>query len=113
MAAPELELEFRADPAHYVYFDLSATGKALVAFSVVLYGYTLVNPSGAATAAINLYDGTDTSSAEPILPLTFAVSESLSDWFGPNGILFKNGVYANVTSGEVKGSVFYRHVRAR
>jgi hypothetical protein len=106
----ELEIEVAVEPAHHKYFDLNGAGAVQLGFSVVLYGYTLVNPSSSATAALNLYDGGDTT-GNPIFPVTFAASESIGDWFGPNGIWLRNGLYANVTSGEVKGAVFYRHVR--
>lgn len=106
---PEVELEVRNDPAHHVYFDLNGVGSLVLGFAAIVYGYTLRNPSSGATAAVDLYDGPDTSSAHPIIPLTFATSESIGDWFGPNGVLFKNALYVNVTSGEVKGAIFYRY----
>jgi hypothetical protein len=111
VTATELDLEVHEDPAHYVYFDRNGTGGILMGFSIRLMGYCLKNPSGAATAALDFYDGTDTTSAQPLFPITFAASESITDWFGPNGILLYNGIYVNVTSGEVKGSVFYRKHR--
>ena len=106
-APPEFELEVRNDPAHHVYFDLTG-GSIVLGFSCLLFGYTLRNPSGAATAACDFYDGVDTSGGHTIIPLTFATSESIGDSWMPNGVHFKNGLYVNVTSGEVKGAVFYR-----
>lgn len=104
---PELDLEVHEEPAHYIAFDLSGAGKMLTNYAIVLYGWALKNPSGASTAAADIYDNTD-GTGTAIIPLTFATSESIGDWFGPGGILLKNGVYVNVTSGEVKGSLFYR-----
>ena len=111
MAEPyELDLEVHEDPVHYVYLDLNATGRLVFSFAVVLHGWSLANPASGATAAANLYDGTDTT-GQPIFPLSFADSESVGDWFGDRGILLKNGLYVNVTSGEVKGAIFYRRHR--
>lgn len=106
----ELEVEVRSEPAHYRYFDLNGAGLVLLGFSVILFGYALRNVSTSVTAAMDLYDGGD-ASGSPIFPLTFAASESIGDWFGDQGIWMQNGLYANVTSGEVRGSVFYRHIR--
>lgn len=106
----EVDIEVHEDPAHWRYFDITA-GLVLLGHAAIVYGYSLKNPSGAATAAIDIYDATDAVSAQQVFTLTFAASESLGDSWGSRGILFKNGVYANVTSGEVKGSIFYRHYR--
>ena len=98
------------EPAHYRTFDLNATTLLLLGFSANVFGWSLKNPSSSAAAAIDLYDSAD-GSGVPVFTLTLAASESVGDWFGPNGVWLKNAVYANVTSGEVKGALFYRHVR--
>jgi len=46
-----------------------------------------------------------------VLPVRLASGESAEAWYGPNGVWFKNGVHLNVSSGQAKGSVFFRHYR--
>ena len=94
----------------YIYFDVSSAAKLLLGFSVDIYGWSLKNVSTSTAADIDLYDGTDTSGV-PALPIQIPSSTTDTKWFGPNGVRFYNAVYANVTTGEVKGSIFYRHVR--
>ena len=94
----------------YRYFDLNGTALLLVGFSVNVYGWSLKNVSTSTAADIDFYDGADASGV-PALPIQIPASQTDTKWFGPNGIRFNNAVYANVTTGEVKGSLFYRHVR--
>lgn len=96
--------------ARYRYFDLNGTALLLLGFGVIVYGWSLKNVSTSTAADIDLYDGAD-SSGVPALPIQIPSSSTDTKWFGPNGVKFNNAVYANVTTGEVKGSLFYRHVR--
>jgi hypothetical protein len=111
VSVTDFSLEVKEDPAHYVTFDVSATTKLLLGFSVVVFGWALKNPSGSVAAAIDVYDTPD-GTGVPVFPVTLASSESVGDWFGPNGVWMKNAVFVNVTAGEVKGAIFYRHVRS-
>ena len=109
--AQEFEIEVSEDPVRHQYFD--ATGSiSLVRFSIILYGWILANPSGSVAAVMNFYDGNDTT-GNPDFPITLASSESISDYWGDRGILCLNGLYGNVTAGEVKGSILYRRVHKR
>jgi hypothetical protein len=94
----------------YLAFDLNASSRLLLGFAVDLYGWSLKNLSTSTAADIDLYDGTDTSGVAA-LPVQIPSSSTSTVWFGPNGVRFHNAVFANVTTGEVKGSLFYRHVR--
>ena|ERR1700749_1208473 len=106
----EVELEVKEDHASYRSFDLSGTGALLIGFGSDIYGWSFKNMSTSTAADIDLYDGPDASGIAAI-PVQIPASQTDTKWFGPNGVRFKNGVYANVTTGEVKGSLFYRHVR--
>lgn len=111
MSTPaELDIEIRAEPCHYVAFDQAGTATALTQFATIVYGWVLANPSGSVAATMNVYDSAD-GSGTIVMPFSLASSESISDWYGPNGVLFRNAVYANVTAGEVKGCLLFRHVR--
>lgn len=96
--------------ARYRAFDLNGTGVVLLGFACDIFGWQLRNPSGSTAAVMDIYDGGD-ASGTVALPFNLPSNGNTEAWFGPNGIRFENGVYANVTAGEVKGSIFYRHVR--
>ena len=107
MTATEFEIEVTEDPAKHIDFDVNATSKVLVNYSVRFFGYALRNMSTSAEARLDLYDGADTTGPS-VFPINLGGDETTRDWFGPNGILFKNGVTINVTVGEVKGAIFTR-----
>lgn len=94
----------------YRAFDLNGVTLLLLGFSVDVYGWALENPSGSVAAAIDFYDSAD-GTGTSVFPIKLASSGTDTKWFGPNGIRFNNALFANVSAGEVKGSVFYRHVR--
>lgn len=107
---PQIELEVTEHHARYRYFDLMTSSLLLLGFAVDIYGWSIKNTSTSTAADIDLYDGAD-STGQPALPIQIPSSSTDTKWFGPNGVRFNNAVFANVTTGEVKGSLFYRHVR--
>ena len=102
-----VELEVHNEPAHYVAFNLNATGAAVLGFAAVVLGWSMKNASGTTLAALDIYDGTDHTGTS-LFPIQLAANQTGRDWFGPNGILFRNGLYINVTAQQVSGAVFYR-----
>lgn len=108
---PELDVELVEveEPAHYVTFDLNATGKILFNFAVVVYGWSMRNVSATTEATLDVYDGTDTT-GNVIFPVNLAGNETNREWFN-RGVRLESGLYVNVTAQEVKGSVFYRRHR--
>jgi hypothetical protein len=106
----EFEVPVVEHHVRYRYFDVSSSSLLLVGFAVDVYGWSLKNVSTSTAADIDLYDGTDTSGVAA-LPIQIPASTTDTKWFGPNGVRFHNAVFANVTTGEVEGSLFYRHVR--
>ena len=109
-AVTAVELAVFLDPARHVSWTLSSAGKLVCGFSARVMGWTMVETTGSAAATVNVYDGADTS-GEIALPIKIGQGGSSTDWFGPNGILFKNAVYVNVASGAAQGTIFYNHVR--
>lgn len=107
---PEIELEVRSDPTHHIDFDLNGAASKLLGFSAVLFGWAMRNMSSSTLATADMYDGDD-SSGKPTIPLALAANGFDVRWFGPNGVWFKNAVYLNVTAQEIKGTLFYRHIR--
>lgn len=109
-ALTAIELAVYLDPSRHAEWTLTSGGKIVTGFSVRLMGWTAAETSGSAGCTINVYDGTDTSGSI-VLPIKLASGQSSTDWYGPNGILFKNGVYVSMGSGASEGSVFFNHVR--
>jgi len=107
---PEAEIEVRQDPAHHVEWTLNAASSTVIGFSVVLFGWAATETSGSATASVDVYDASDHVGVA-VLPVRLASGESAEAWYGPNGVWFKNGVHHNVSPGQAKGSVFFRHYR--
>jgi hypothetical protein len=106
----EVELEVEEPHVRYRAFDLNATTLQLLGFSVNLFGWSVRNPSGSVAAVMDIYDGAD-GTGVPVFTINLANSASDTKWFGPNGVRLNNALFANVTAGEVKGSLFYRHIR--
>ena len=106
----EVDFEIEEHCAHYRAFDLSAAAAQLLGYSCDVYGWSLKNLSSSAVATIDIYDSAD-GTGIPVFPIVIAANGVSAEWFGPNGVRFNNAVYANVTAGEIKGSILFRHVR--
>lgn len=72
---------------------------------VYLYGYSIYETSGAASAQLNIYNGVDNTGLL-VCPILLAKSQSAEDWFGPQGIELDVGLFTSVISGAVNGSLF-------
>jgi hypothetical protein len=71
----------------------------------VLFGYSIYETTGSATAQLNIYNGRDNTGLL-VLPIVLAKSQGAEDWFGPSGIHMSVGIYPSVISGSVNGSLF-------
>ena len=85
----------------------TTTNRLFALGPVQLMGWALVETTGAAVAAAELYDGND-ATGQSLLPVTFQANESVRDWFGTQGILCQRGLYLNVTAGSVRGTLFVK-----
>lgn len=72
---------------------------------VILYGYSLQESTGLAGAQVNLFDGADTTGLRAI-PIPLGPGMAAEDWFGPQGVHFRSGVFAQIATGAVVGSIF-------
>jgi hypothetical protein len=97
-------------PINHVNFDLTGAGALVLGFSCYFLGWTLRNQSASTVATADLYDGADASGIVTF-PLSIAAASHSHIWFGPEGVWLENGLYVNVGAQEVKGSVFFRHMR--
>jgi hypothetical protein len=100
-------LEVREEPARHSEWNLSAGAVTVLDMAVILKGWSATETSGSAGAAVDIYDEASHTGV-PVLPVRLAAGESAEAWYGPDGILFKNGVHLNVSAGAARGSVFYR-----
>ena len=88
---------------------IAATGAnmPIVKRKAELVGWSFVETTGAASAAVDIIDGGDANGA-PIATITLNASESVRDTIGSPGILAKSGVFLKVVSGSVRGAVWLR-----
>ena len=60
--------------------------------------------TGSAGARFELWDGSDTG-GEYLGPWTLSSGESFDNTYPPKGLVFRNGLFLNVTAGSVAGAV--------
>lgn len=72
---------------------------------VILMGYSVAESTGGAAAELDLYDGQDATGLLA-LPIPLGAGQGTEDWFGPQGVHFRIGVFPVVASGAVKGSLW-------
>lgn len=68
-------------------------------------GYAIRETSGTAGAVVRLLDGFD-SNGDLLVPINLSANESVRDWFQPTGISYGAGLYVQVVSGTIEGTVF-------
>lgn len=65
-----------------------------------LYGWSLAETTGVATASLNLRDGGDANSPK-IAPITLLANESRTDWLSGTGLWCQTGVFADWLTGSI------------
>lgn len=68
-----------------------------------ILGFALLESSGGAGAIVRLRDG---DAGDLIVPVSLAAGESAREWWGPGGVSTTAGIYLEVVSGAVVGSIF-------
>lgn len=86
--------------------NVSADG-AVQANAGAYMGFNFTETTGLAGAHIRVYDNTSAASGTLLESVKLAAGESVSDWYGPNGIRCANGIYVDVVTGSVEGGVRY------
>lgn len=87
---------------------MPAVDGQVVTGACVLMGGTLVNESGA-SVRLHVHNGTS-GAGNNVIGFSANNGESVSIWFGPNGISCPDGLYINVVAGTPTGSLFYHTV---
>lgn len=75
----------------------------------VLRGFGIMNTSATNPATVYILGGID-ANAPLLVPVTLAANESVRDFFGESGIRTDRGLYVNVISGTVYGSIYSQQV---
>ena len=84
--------------------DLPAASGVLVNYAGCLTVHSTRETSGTAAAVYRLWDGS-TNEGTLLLPVSLAISESTRDDFYNHHIVFRTGLYYELVSGTIEGSV--------
>lgn len=89
--------------------DFATTTTSFQSFSlqVFLCGFSLIETTGTATAEIDLWNGFNASS-ELVAVIALNPGQSMRDWYGFMGLYLDTGLYCQIVSGSVRGSVYLR-----
>jgi hypothetical protein len=97
-------------PAKYATIPAAGASGLLVGTAVVLLGWSLYESTGAAAAVMQLVNGNTVNGDIPA-GLSLAAGASNPHSIGTPGVLLDKGLYFSAVSGQMAGSIFYRHWR--
>jgi len=83
---------------------LTGSDQAVSATRAYYRGFTIRETSGSAAAVVRIYDNASAASGTLLDEISLAPGESAREWY-ETGIWAANGVYVDVVSGAVAGSV--------
>lgn len=85
----------------------SGSDGAVVARRAVYLGFSLRETAGT-TATLRVYDNASAASGTLLDTIQLSANESAREYYGPEGIGAVNGIYVDVVSGTVEGSLRHR-----
>lgn len=91
-------------PGQAVTLPVAAGNRMLVGMEGILLGWSIINLDGAAAAAVNLYDGSDTG-GQLVAAIGMAVAGGSTISLSPAGIKLDRGLFATVST-TVNGVVY-------
>jgi hypothetical protein len=71
----------------------------------VIFGYSVKEATGSAAAELDLYGGL-AANGQLWIPIPLGPGMSRENWFGPQGVHFRNGMQSVASIGAVTGSIF-------
>lgn len=83
---------------------LTGSDQTVKSDAAIYRGFALRETSGSATATVRIYDGTS-ASGTLLDSVQLAAGESAREWYGDGGIKATTGIYVDVVSGAVEGSL--------
>lgn len=113
LGGPVLEIDIPAPgPARVIPVGVTTAGLLLMGPRAILYGWTFRETTGTAAAEVRIRNG---QSASGVLAASIGLAEgaSVSQGAADPGMLMDGGVYLEVVSGSVEGSVFARKIWPR
>ena len=85
--------------------DISGVDQQVVAVRFSRYfGFSVRETSGAAAAMLRIHEGTN-ATGDILDVIDLKAGESAREWYGPQGIDADGGIFVDVVSGAVEGSV--------
>lgn len=72
---------------------------------VPLMGWSVVEPTGAAPATFDIYDGLD-ATGTLLASISLTSGQSTRDYLGPWGIMLRTGLFVDVLTGAIKGAMW-------
>jgi hypothetical protein len=81
------------------------TDLALTGGLTIVRGWSFVETTGGAPAALELYDGSGINGAL-IVAITLSQGESTRDWLSGSGIAAMGGLYLHLVTGSIKGAIW-------
>lgn len=94
-------------PVRAIPFDTITTTKQLIRTASDLNGWALHETTGSAAATLDIYDGLDTTGSF-VARINLTAGQSVRDYFDFEGIRLVTGIFLNVISGSVGGTIFAR-----
>lgn len=73
----------------------------------LLMGWSFLETTGTASASVEVWDGADTT-AQLVAVVSLVAGESTRDWLGPGGVYCSEGLFVNVLTGAVRGTLWAR-----
>jgi hypothetical protein len=83
---------------------LTGSDQAVRADATIYRGFSIRETSGSAAAVVRLFDNASAASGTVLDEISLASGESVREWY-EGGIWAVNGIYVDVVSGAVAGSV--------
>lgn len=93
-------------PARAVDMGAGGTGGLVTSLPCLLLGWSVRETSGAAAAVVVLHDGNDNSGGR-VAEIGLAAAASAAAAIPPPGVWCRDGLYAEVVSGAVRGELWY------
>lgn len=89
-------------PTHPV--ALTGSDQAVRAFQAYYRGFTIRETSGSATALVRIFDNASAASGTVLDEIALNSGESAREWY-ESGVWATSGIYVDVVSGAVAGSI--------
>lgn len=86
-------------------FPISGSSQAVTTRDCGYFGFALRETAGAA-AVVRIRDG-GVITGDILDTVSLLANESAREWYGPQGIKGRSGLYVEIVSGTVEGSVRY------